>query len=717
MSSIWNLPFPDLAETYRTPLIRKTISIYTHQEGSTAVFIQEVILENFMSYEYARIPFKPGVNVVCGPNGAGKSSILLGISVALGQSYTERSKKLSDLIRWGKDQARVTLILDNSRKGGRRPIPKIEKDQIFLTRVMRRDGKYWFELDNRAATREDVKRLLSKLGVDPDNMLIIMHQNMVEQFTVLSPQEKLRMIEAAVGFESYRRNVLDAQRKLSRILSEEESVGKLLESAEQTLTYWREQYDRYQQKKQLIIKRRFLERELAWAEVAKREKTATDLREQIQKEQIEIEKILNETKEIEAETSQFQAMQERAKETWRKLLEERLELERERARYESRLSLSDQALKETQSWLETHQDLVKEYMNKLEQLETALQGSNNPTDIKTGLADVKKSYQQLESARMQQLNQKSENLKQQMENFNQQLTTSSSQILEAEARMNKLNLEIENTNNTILNHKIRSALLQFQKQILTNTVSKLNKELEFMLSEINREVKRAEEMGPQIVSMKSTEEILDEIRLTDGHIAALADVSEDIERMYESYSKLYLELKQKAQLVAENREKALAEVKTRMEAWHAVLQNLLDHVNVQYQTILTNAQAQGEVRLLNEHDIEVAGLQIFVGFKGAKPVPLDAYTQSGGERSTAIMTFLLALQQHVRSPFRAVDEYDIHMDPKNREIIAKLLIFSVSGLDTQYLAITPSQITFTEGGVHIITVQNVEGTSIIKELV
>ena len=63
------------------------------------------------------------------------------------------------------------------------------------------------------------------------------------------------------------------------------------------------------------------------------------------------------------------------------------------------------------------------------------------------------------------------------------------------------------------------------------------------------------------------EEILDEMRLTDGHIVALADVSEDIEKMYESYSRLYLELKDKAQLVAENRTKALAEVKIRMEAW------------------------------------------------------------------------------------------------------------------------------------------------------
>ncbi len=235
------------------------------------MLIQEVILENFMSYEYARVPFKPGVNVIGGPNGAGKSSLLLAISVALGQSYTERSRKLSDLIRWGNDQARVTLILDNSKMGNKRPAPKYSKDQIFLTRVLRRDGKYWFELENHAATKQDVERLLGRFGVDPDNMLIIMHQNMVEQFSVLSNMDKLRMVEAAVGLEPFRDNVLQAKSKLTRILSQEESVSKLLESAEQTLRYWQEQNQKYQEKKQLQIKRRFLERELAWAEVERRE--------------------------------------------------------------------------------------------------------------------------------------------------------------------------------------------------------------------------------------------------------------------------------------------------------------------------------------------------------------------------------------------------------------------------------------------------------------
>jgi chromosome segregation ATPase len=80
------------------------------------------------------------------------------------------------------------------------------------------------------------------------------------------------------------------------------------------------------------------------------------------------------------------------------------------------------------------------------------------------------------------------------------------------------------------------------------------------------------------------------------------------------------------------------------------------------------------------------------------------------------MSFLLALQQHVRSPFRAVDEYDVHMDPKNREIIAQMLISTVKNANAQYVVITPSQVTFAQDDVNIITVQNVEGKSIIKEV-
>jgi chromosome segregation ATPase len=651
------------------------------------MLIQEVILENFMSYEYARVSFKSGVNVVCGPNGSGKSSLLLAISVALGQSYTERSRKLSDLIRWGKDQARVTVILDNAKRGKNRLVPRYDKDQIFLTRVLRRDGKYWFELENRAATKNDVDRLLSRLGVDPDNILIIMHQNMVEQFTVLSPQEKLRMVEAAVGLEAYRENVLQAQRKLTRTLSQEESMDKLLESAEQTLKYWREQYDRFQEKKQLLAKRRFLERELDWAEVVRRENVVNELEADRKKEQDALNRIEEEAKATEKNLQSVKDRRQELKNDWKTLLDDRLSLERQRATNESTVAICQQVLKETLI-LETHA------------LEPDTSSRTNP------MTEAPARFKLL----------KSENLRELIQNSSHHISKLDDEIRMNQSRVNDLERDIERSDNQALDSSIRIALLQYRRENVIATMESLEKELKDAGRHLRETISKAEQSGPRIAVLKGIGEILDEMRVTEGHLAALTDVSEDIEKMYENYSKLYLELKEKAQLVAENRAKALEEVKTRMQAWRAVIQSLLDRANLEYQRILTQTQAVGEVRLINEHDIEAAGLEILVGFKGGKPVPLDAYTQSGGERTTATMSFLLALQRHVRSPFRAVDEYDIHMDPRNRELIAKMLISTVTDGNAQYVVITPSQISFAEREVNIITVQNVEGKSIIREV-
>ena len=628
-----------------------------------------------MSYEYARVPFRSGVNVIGGPNGAGKSSLLLAISVALGQSYTERSRKLSDLIRWGKDRARVTLILDNSRRGGKRPIRKYNKDQLFLTRVLRRDGKYWFELENRAATKQEVDRLLGKFGVDPENMLIIMHQNMVEQFSVLSNIEKLRMVEAAVGFEPFRENVLQAQRKLTRILSQEESVSKLLESAEQTLNYWREQHEKYQEKKQLQTKRRFLDRELAWAEVERRESIIKGLQSDRHRQEEILNAIEDKTKNTKNQLEDQQVQRQGLKSEVKTAFNERLILEHSIAETESNASIFQQLLKET---------------------------------------SVLENEIQKNASRFKLL--KSENLLEMLKNSNRYLSEISEKVEENRDKMENLEETSEKVISQILENRIGLALLQHRREDITADLEKVDAALKEAKNNLNSVAAKAEQTGARIAVLKSTAEILDEIHTIDGHLAALADVSENMERMYESYSRLYLELKEKAEVVAENRKKTLEEIKTRLQTWRNVMQSLLERVNLEYQKIMGQTLATGEVRLSNGHDIENAGLEILVGFKGGKPVALDAYTQSGGERTTATMSFLLALQQHVRSPFRAVDEYDIHMDPKNREMIAHILLSTIKDATAQYIIITPSQITFAQQDANIITVQNVEGKSIVREV-
>jgi chromosome segregation protein len=618
----------------------------------------------------------PGVNVIGGPNGAGKSSLLLAISVGLGQSYTERSRKLSDLIRWGKDKARVTLILDNRKRGGKRPVRKFNKDQIFLTRVLRRDGKYWFELENRATNKQDVERLLTKFGVDPDNMLIIMHQNMVERFSVLSNIEKLCIVEAAVGLQPFRENVLKAQRKLVRILSQEESVSKLLESAEQTLYYWREQYAKYQEKKQMQTKRRFLARERAWAEVERREGFLKGLLADNEKKKNRLNRIEEEAKITEGQLTDQQKQQKTLKGTMKIILDERFSLERGIAENENTVLMAQQLLKEISS-----------------------------IDPKT-----QENTSQFKLFRR-------ENLDELLKNSQHNLTKIKETVMENQTKMQSAEDAADKVTNHVLENRVKIALLQYRKENVKKDLKRVEAAIKDAKANLTEATIRAEDAGARIAVIKSADEILDEIRVTDGHLAALADVSEDIERMYESYSSLYLELKEKAQVVANNREKTLEEVKTRLQSWRTVMQRLLERINLEYQKIMSQTLATGEVRLANGHDIENAGLDILVGFKGGKPVALDAYTQSGGERTTATMSFLLALQHHVRSPFRAVDEYDIHMDPNNREMIARILLSMMKDYSAQYVVITPSQITFAQKDVNIVTVQNVEGKSVVREVV
>ena len=637
------------------------------------MLIQELIVENFMSYEYARVPFKQGVNVIGGPNGAGKSSLLLAISVGLGQTYTERSRKLSDLIRWGQDQARVTLILDNSKKGNKRPVTKYNKDQLFLTRVLRRDGKYSFELENKVASKQDIERLLGKFGVDPNNMLIIMHQSMVEQFSVLSNVEKLRMVEAAVGLEPFRENVLQARTKLTRILSQEESVGKLLEQAQQTLNYWREQYEKFQEKKQLQLKRRFLDRELVWAEVEKRENAVRVLQNNFNKNQQLLGKIENERQSILSEIDDYQSQIQKLRDEVKSLYDDRLSLEREIA------------------YNESVQLLIEQFLDEAQLLE------------ETAIKDQFKLFRII-------------NLKLIAQNAIDKIAKATELMNTNKAKMLKLEGSTDRISDNTLENRVSLALLEFKRETAISEKKNIEKSMQEAQENVTAAIARAEQLGERIVVLKNSSEIQDEIAQTEGHLSALSSVSEEIERQYESYSKLYLELKEKMQLVVENREKTLEEVRTRLQAWRSVMENLLDRVNLEYQRIMSQTLATGEVKLSSVQDIETSGLEIYVGFKGSKPVALDAYTQSGGERTTATMGFLLALQQHVRSPFRAVDEYDIHMDPKNREMIAKVLVALIKDAASQYVVITPSQITFAQQDANVITVQNLEGKSVVRQV-
>ena len=1008
-----------------------------------------------MSYEYAKIPLASGLNIICGPNGSGKSSILLAISVALGQAYTERGGKLSDLIRWGENTARVTLTFDNTLLNGKRSIGKFDSDQVRLTRYIQNDGNYWFEANFQAITKAEVVTLLSELGINPNNMILIMHQHMMTEFSVTSAQQKLHMIEEAVGFNEYRNQVLEAQNKLTKVLSEEESISTLLNNAEQNLAYWKDEYDKYQRKKDLLNKKNFLEQENIWAQLIKQEKTLDALNELDHEKNIELTKKIDEIKNNTAiikkleenlrvlrkehadcnstllilekdkiktqqiisslnnaissdllssfqqtEIDSAPISEEKIYEAEKYTLDENLELIKKFNQIQFNFQNQTQLLEHNTDKLETAKNLLenliqdkntkntillkeKERFNELSSILPELiinlenhnklkekitlqenQINNLRTEIKyilkqlpstlnirkfddsidvkpdlvellqneililskkIGLIDKtkknvqflideeQKSYSSIKilENELEKLSKKSKNVNLFMEgkeqefeikcdkcgsliNFNQlrnysseitnqsnefEITLSGSkekleaiqkrlvdeksnlaslhkdeevlQILEStlnqtKKRLNDINdsenelktfldeqknisnylVKLIGVNESTLNNtinkcheirnefqslkiripKLESDLSKFddkyikQQTVLVNdtsevlkkcqeshlktreelnlifsevrfqidsvsrkrselddTISKINTESETIgnkinlittqyqdekskelllkseqeklkneinkieqeLIEVNRELLSLQELasksGPRINTERSPLDILTDLKTINANLAILSNISKDTEEMYYRYLNVFNELKQKVMIVSDNREKTLIEVDERKEVWRKILKQFLEEVNMTFRAFLENVNATGLVKLVNLEDLQTAGIELVVGFKGAKPQILDSHTHSGGERSTATMALLLALQRHIKSPFRAVDEFDVHMDPRNRELISLMLLNEMQKqTENQYITITPGQVTGVSESVNVITVQSVQGKSEVK---
>lgn len=639
------------------------------------MLITEIILENFMSYEYARIPLRPSLNIICGPNGAGKSSILLAISVALGQAYTERSRKLSDLIRWGHDTARVSLVFDNTAVHGKRPIPRITTDFFRISRFLKKDGTYWFQVNFQTVNKREVTTILNEFGINPDNMLIIMHQRMMEEFGITTSKQRLDMVEEAVGLGKYRLNILESKEKLSQVLSEEASISTLYENAEQTLSYWKQEYEKFQEKQDLLDQKKYLQRELLVAQIVRQQNNVATWQKKAELLEGEYGKLVqafNDThKKIVALNTQLTKLRYDHQQAFYSLID----VEKTKAAWDSSIQVLES----------THDALldVQEKNNELESLELFTIYVNQ---LKTRIRQTKQNF-----------------------------SLSDENISDLLSQLKHFDDVIQQNIETYIDERVESAVIQFQQDRTQTELKIITDELTKATSDLEKLQSFLDDSAVKVPRSRSPQEVTDDLKIVNIKLASMGVLSKDVEQMYQSYLTLFSDLRARILQVSENREKALKDVNERQRIWRRKIRDLLNDVNSMYQQFLANINATGNVRLIYADDLDAAGLELTVGFKGAEPTMLDAYTQSGGERSTATMAFLLALQQYVKSPFRAVDEFDIHMDPRNREIISEMLYKQLQGnKEIQYLTITPSQLSAIQGDVHVITVQNIEGTSEIK---
>ena len=649
--------------------------------------VKEIILENFMSYEYARIPLREGLNLIVGPNGAGKSSVLLAISVAFGQAYTERSRKLSDLIRRGKDIARVSLVFDNSAKSGRRPIPYSKSDTFMLSRYLRKDGSYWFEADYKEIDKSEVVRLLREFGINPDNLLIIMHQGMIEELGAVSPQERLRMVEEAVGFSEYRQKILLAEQELSGLIGEESSLLQLIDNANQALEYWKQVYDRYQEKRRLIEHRDLLVKEQLWSTEAKLTKALQGAE----------EKILAKTRALEDLKSQQEDVSSDAEESHQALLDKQVEL---RKLYYALVRAESEKAKDEAARNAYHS--IKEDITGLaNSMDELLEGGS---DKRAKRLKELASYIQGKGAAAE------EDAQRRKADLDREVSSLQPEITRTEDLIKK-------TMESYVSFRVKAEVLSYRIRVTESDLRDLERSAKEYRGELDKMAPELEKAGSRMETLRQPYEVSEELKLVSAHIQKMQDVPDDAERIYNDYSGNIEELKVKLVQLQENKKSMLAELGSRKGVWRRAMEDLVESVDPAFQAVLSAADATGFIKFEEAGAIEDAGLDLYVGFRGGDPTTLDPFTQSGGERSVALMAFILSLQARIVSPLRAMDEFDIHMDPKNREAMFKMILSQMKQREaSQYIVITPSILTVFDKTAHVITVQAVHGPSEVKEL-
>ena len=160
-------------------------------------YIKKLVMYGFKSFpKKTELVFTPGINVLLGPNGSGKSNISDALCFVLGRLSIKsmRAAKAKNLIFLGTKsaspakEASVEIIFENSDR-----IFSIDKDEVSIKRIVRRNGQSIYKINSEKKTRQEVLSLLAQAGVDPNGFNIIL-QGEIQNFVNMHTEEIRKII-------------------------------------------------------------------------------------------------------------------------------------------------------------------------------------------------------------------------------------------------------------------------------------------------------------------------------------------------------------------------------------------------------------------------------------------------------------------------------------------------------------------------------------------
>ncbi|KAL6947052.1 hypothetical protein ACO0QE_001910 [Hanseniaspora vineae] len=280
---------------YDTVPAESTNSERTTQTAE-AGFIKKVILKNFMCHENFYMDLGPGLNFIVGNNGSGKSAILTAISICLGAkaTTTNRGNSLKDLIKTGRNQSKIQVVLNN--EGMNAFEPETYGNEIIIERVIKKDGltQYKIRSENMkevSGKKKTLDKIVDYFSIPVTNPMCFLSQDAARSFlTASTPADKYSHFMKGTLIEETSENHHEIIKKIDSIRNtlqlHQEHVRSLLNDHNAAKSL----YQSMRSNVSLLEKKRNLQGKMIWLNVEANERVKEKLTERIQAYEAQIKK-------------------------------------------------------------------------------------------------------------------------------------------------------------------------------------------------------------------------------------------------------------------------------------------------------------------------------------------------------------------------------------------------------------------------------------------
>ncbi|KAF1956479.1 dna repair protein-like protein rad18 [Byssothecium circinans] len=129
-------------------------------------------------------------------------------------------------------------------------------------------------------------------------------------------------------------------------------------------------------------------------------------------------------------------------------------------------------------------------------------------------------------------------------------------------------------------------------------------------------------------------------------------------------------------------------LKNRQQRWLEFRQGITVRARVVFNYLLSERQFRGTLQV--DHDNHRLDINVQPDITVQNAEGRQTKTLSGGEKSFSTICLLLSLWDAMGSPIRCLDEFDVYMDPVNRDISTTMIVSAARrAIGRQYILITP----------------------------